>query len=128
MCMISKRVFIYLFIRSKQFISDSCMLSSVTADKNTSSLFRLRYFKTMNFLSEVTYLQHSFLWLCIFLLLFIYTFSSKPEFNVPPGPRGWPILGNLPLLGSHPHQELSKLGKKYGGIFRLVEFAFMFLI
>lgn len=97
---------------------------SVIKDKNSPSLLRHGALETMHFLSEATYLQHSFLWLCVFILFFIYTFSSKPKFNVPPGPRGLPILGNLPFLGSNPHQKLSKLGKKYGGILRLVKFTY----
>lgn len=36
--------------------------------------------------------------------------------NLPPGPRGWPILGALPLLGSMPHVTLSNMSKKFGPI------------
>jgi flavonoid 3',5'-hydroxylase len=32
----------------------------------------------------------------------------------PPGPKGWPILGSLPMLGTLPHQDLFKLSKQYG--------------
>ncbi|CAM6092234.1 unnamed protein product [Calypogeia fissa] len=34
--------------------------------------------------------------------------------SLPPGPRGWPILGSLPLLGTMPHESLSELSKQYG--------------
>ncbi|CAM6093073.1 unnamed protein product [Calypogeia fissa] len=34
--------------------------------------------------------------------------------QLPPGPRGWPILGSLPSLGTLPHQSLYKLSKEYG--------------
>ena len=63
-------------------------------------------------------IHHAFLWLFVFLGYFIYIFVKKPKFNLLPGPRGLPLLGYLPFLGKSPHQELSKLGEKYGGIFR----------
>uniref|UniRef100_A0A7N0VCG8 flavonoid 3',5'-hydroxylase n=1 Tax=Kalanchoe fedtschenkoi TaxID=63787 RepID=A0A7N0VCG8_KALFE len=39
--------------------------------------------------------------------------------RLPPGPRGWPILGALPLLGSMPHVALAKMAKKYGPVLHL---------
>ena len=33
---------------------------------------------------------------------------------LPPGPIGWPIVGHLPMLGTHPHLYFMKLWKKYG--------------
>ncbi|XP_047963478.1 cytochrome P450 71AU50-like [Salvia hispanica] len=37
----------------------------------------------------------------------------------PPGPKPWPIIGNLNLVGSIPHQSLHHLSKKYGEIMLL---------
>ncbi|KAK1435853.1 hypothetical protein QVD17_01624 [Tagetes erecta] len=34
--------------------------------------------------------------------------------RLPPGPTPWPIVGNLPHLGTIPHQSLGALAKKYG--------------
>lgn len=34
----------------------------------------------------------------------------------PPGPSGWPILGNLFDLGSMPHRTLTDMRQKYGGV------------
>ncbi|KAK7256966.1 hypothetical protein RIF29_30607 [Crotalaria pallida] len=36
--------------------------------------------------------------------------------NLPPGPKGWPILGALPLLGTMPHVTLTNMAKKFGPI------------
>ena len=33
---------------------------------------------------------------------------------LPPGPIGWPIIGHLPMLGTHPHLYFMKLWRKYG--------------
>ncbi|KAL9241220.1 hypothetical protein vseg_015353 [Gypsophila vaccaria] len=36
--------------------------------------------------------------------------------RLPPGPRGWPIIGNMLDLGTMPHRALAELGKKYGPV------------
>ena len=33
---------------------------------------------------------------------------------LPPGPIGWPIIGHLPMLGTHPHLYFMKLWRMYG--------------
>ena len=33
---------------------------------------------------------------------------------LPPGPIGWPIVGHLPMLGTHPHLYFMKLWREYG--------------
>jgi flavonoid 3',5'-hydroxylase len=40
----------------------------------------------------------------------------KPTHKLPPGPKGWPVVGALPLLGTMPHVALAKMAKNYGPI------------
>ncbi|KAH6834001.1 hypothetical protein C2S53_004803 [Perilla frutescens var. hirtella] len=45
--------------------------------------------------------------------------DRRPKQDLPPGPKPWPIIGNLNLLGSIPHQSLHHLSQKYGEIMLL---------
>ncbi|KAL5718181.1 flavonoid 3',5'-hydroxylase [Ranunculus cassubicifolius] len=51
--------------------------------------------------------------------LFVRTLLSKSPGKLPPGPKGWPVVGALPLLGSMPHVALAEMSKKYGPIMYL---------
>lgn len=52
-------------------------------------------------------------------LLLISGYRRRRLRRLPPGPKGWPIVGNLPQLGPKPHQTLHALAKTYGPILRL---------
>ncbi|KAK4413634.1 Flavonoid 3'-monooxygenase [Sesamum alatum] len=58
---------------------------------------------------------------CLALLAFLYEtlYRQQPKRNLPPGPKPWPIIGNLNLVGSIPHQSLHFLSQKYGEIMQL---------
>nr|KYP40621.1 Flavonoid 3'-monooxygenase [Cajanus cajan] len=44
---------------------------------------------------------------------------SGPSLPLPPGPRPWPIVGNLPHMGPAPHQGLAALAQTYGPLMHL---------
>jgi len=52
--------------------------------------------------------------LTIMLMLF-YRWHKRPK-NFPPGPRGFPLIGVVPLLGRFPERTLKTWSKSYGPI------------
>ncbi|CAK8565209.1 unnamed protein product [Lathyrus sativus] len=45
--------------------------------------------------------------------------SSSSSLPLPPGPKPWPIIGNMPHLGPAPHQSLAALAETYGPLMHL---------
>ncbi|XP_031267955.1 trimethyltridecatetraene synthase-like [Pistacia vera] len=58
-------------------------------------------------------------WLAALVFLKRITTSWRQPLNSAPGPKPWPIIGNLNLIGPLPHQSLHKLAQKYGSIMQL---------
>ncbi|XP_059075547.1 geraniol 8-hydroxylase [Cryptomeria japonica] len=54
--------------------------------------------------------------LLVILIIFLKKKKSKRRVTLalPPGPPGWPIIGNIFQLGDNPHQSLFFLAQKYG--------------
>lgn len=46
-------------------------------------------------------------------------FRRRKKLNLPPGPKPWPIIGNLNLIGHLPHQSIHHLSLKYGPLMQL---------
>lgn len=53
------------------------------------------------------------------VLLLVILLSGRSRSRLPPGPRPWPILGNLPHLGPAPHQTLAAMATTYGPLLGL---------
>ncbi|XP_051134134.1 flavonoid 3',5'-hydroxylase 2-like [Andrographis paniculata] len=69
-----------------------------------------------------------FLLLDVLVVTFLYFLTrglisifsdGKTAKKLPPGPRGYPIVGSLPLLGAMPHVALAKMARTYGPVMYL---------
>ncbi|XP_027338962.1 flavonoid 3'-monooxygenase-like [Abrus precatorius] len=45
--------------------------------------------------------------------------TARPSLPLPPGPKPWPIVGNLPHLGPVPHHSIAALARTYGPLMYL---------
>ncbi|XP_061370789.1 flavonoid 3',5'-hydroxylase 2-like [Gastrolobium bilobum] len=72
-------------------------------------------------LDELFPLKEIALYILIFLITHLIFRSLVKNYHrkLPPGPRGWPVVGALPLMGSMPHVTLSQMAKKYGPVMYL---------
>jgi len=62
------------------------------------------------------------MWFLVCLLTFIITLAAyrilfkKKRFQLPPGPSGWPLIGNVLQLGSSPFLKHDEFSKKFGDL------------
>nr|AUR26640.1 cytochrome P450 oxidase 75B1-like protein [Platycodon grandiflorus] len=52
-------------------------------------------------------------------ILLLSKFLTNHQQSLLPGPKPWPIIGNLNLIGPLPHQSLHELAKQYGELMQL---------
>lgn len=53
------------------------------------------------------------------LVILLSKYVRQRKLKLPPGPKPWPIIGNLSLIGSLPHRSIHELSQKYGEIMQL---------
>ncbi|KAJ4775957.1 hypothetical protein LUZ62_060214 [Rhynchospora pubera] len=70
-------------------------------------------------LKDILFFSFLFLLLHYLFSLLFPTTSKSTSSNLPPGPRGYPVVGCLPLLGANPHHSLAHLARQYGPIMHL---------
>jgi cytochrome P450 len=64
----------------------------------------------------------SFLGIVLATVLFLKAVLRRRgsrKYNLPPGPKAWPIIGNLNLIGTLPHRSIHALSKQYGPLLQL---------
>ncbi|CAL5074094.1 unnamed protein product [Urochloa decumbens] len=58
--------------------------------------------------------------LALFLRIFPFPGRRRSHaYNLPPGPKPWPIIGNMNLMGELPHRSIHDLSKRYGPLMQL---------
>ncbi|GMJ05801.1 TRANSPARENT TESTA 7, CYTOCHROME P450 75B1 [Hibiscus trionum] len=55
----------------------------------------------------------------VFLFFVFVILRKRHRVRLPPGPKPWPIIGNLPHMGPMPHQGLAAMAKVYGPLMHL---------
>ncbi|KAI9180349.1 hypothetical protein LWI28_003825 [Acer negundo] len=53
------------------------------------------------------------------LLLLHYLINLRKKLPYPPGPKGYPIIGNMTMMDQLTHHGLTRLAAKYGGLLHL---------
>lgn len=73
------------------------------------------------FLEEILSTCGVTVFLCVFtlLLLALHGQRKRPGCTLPPGPRPWPLVGNLLQTGEQIHLSLTNLRAQYGDVFQM---------
>ncbi|XP_050381464.1 trimethyltridecatetraene synthase-like [Argentina anserina] len=71
-------------------------------------------------MEATTWVTYAAAWLgALALLLLLSRHLRRRKLKLPPGPKPWPIIGNLNLIGDLPHRSVHALSQKYGPIMQL---------
>ncbi|XP_072998092.1 flavonoid 3',5'-hydroxylase 1-like [Typha latifolia] len=70
---------------------------------------------------DIAILREMLLYVILYFLLHLLMRRLLPSKRrpLPPGPRGFPVIGAIPLLGNAPHVALSRMAKQYGPVMYL---------
>ncbi|KAK9075317.1 hypothetical protein SSX86_003640 [Deinandra increscens subsp. villosa] len=68
---------------------------------------------------EFNLLSSLFFFVTPLFLLFVARKYSKSVKNLPPGPRPWPIIGNMHQMAKNPHIAAANFAKQYGPLISL---------
>ncbi|KAA8542543.1 hypothetical protein F0562_023695 [Nyssa sinensis] len=55
----------------------------------------------------------------LYYLLNLRTLLNRHPRPLPPGPKPWPVIGNLPHLGPMPHHSIAAMARTYGPLMHL---------
>ncbi|KAG6525146.1 hypothetical protein ZIOFF_015098 [Zingiber officinale] len=80
----------------------------------------INMFRDRNMELIITYLVIAFILVLVPLAGLRHSRRRCRKFNLPPGPKPWPVIGNLHLIGPLTHQSLHALAKKHGPLMYLL--------
>ncbi|KAJ1297041.1 hypothetical protein BS78_01G347900 [Paspalum vaginatum] len=72
--------------------------------------------------SPASFLAGVVLGTALFLLTVLHLLRQQRaarKYKLPPGPRPWPVIGNLNLMGPLPHHSIHELSQRYGPLMSL---------
>ncbi|CAA0806624.1 Cytochrome P450 84A1, partial [Striga hermonthica] len=112
---------IYLSVYRRRKTPPRCLFKCQKIPFRTYPNKNGRHLETKRHLMVTKALDSKFPLSILFLipLLILFTLSRYRAKRYPPGPRGWPVIGNMDMMGQLTHIGLAHLAKGYGGIFHL---------